>query len=34
MKNDLVTGKLDKFIGKVESDIEANKVKDLDKRLN
>ncbi|ELS04723.1 hypothetical protein Xen7305DRAFT_00044590 [Xenococcus sp. PCC 7305] len=34
MKHDLATGKLDKFIDKVESDIEANQVKYLDQKLN
>ena len=34
MKNDLATGKLDKFIGKVESDIEANQVRDLDEVID
>ena len=34
MKKDLATGKLDKFISKVESDIEANQVRDLDEVIN
>ena len=34
MQTDLTTGKLDKFIAKVESDIEANRVKDLDEVIN
>ncbi len=34
MQTDLSTGKLDKFIAKVESDIEANRVKDLDEVIN
>jgi wobble nucleotide-excising tRNase len=31
IQTDLATGKLDKFIAKVESDIKANQVKDLDR---
>ncbi|MEM7760552.1 MAG: hypothetical protein AAF298_20835 [Cyanobacteria bacterium P01_A01_bin.40] len=31
MQTDLSTGKLDKFIAKAESEIEANQVRDLDK---
>ena len=34
MQTDLTTGKLDKFITKVESDIEANRVKDLNEIIN
>ncbi len=34
MKKDLATGKLDKFISKVESDIEANQVRDLDEVID
>ena len=34
MQTDLATGKLDKFIAKVESDIEANQVRDLDEVIN
>ena len=34
MKDDFATGKLDKFISKVESDIEANQVRDLDEVIN
>ncbi len=34
MQTDLATGKLDKFIGKVESDIEANQVRDLDEVID
>ena len=34
MQTDLTTGKLDKFIAKVESDIEANQVRDLDEVIN
>jgi hypothetical protein len=30
IQTDLATGKLDKFIAKVESDIEVGRVKDLD----
>lgn len=34
MKNDITTGKLDKFIAKVESDIEAKRVRDLSEVIN
>ena len=34
MQSDLATGKLDKFIVKVESQIEAKQVRDLDKVLD
>ncbi len=34
MQTDLVTGKLDKFITKVESEIEANQVRDLDEIID
>jgi len=34
MKDDFATGKLDKFISKVKSDIEANQVRDLDEVIN
>lgn len=34
MKNDFAAGKLDKFISKVESDIKANQVRDLDEIIN
>ncbi|MEM7762431.1 MAG: hypothetical protein AAGF83_17100 [Cyanobacteria bacterium P01_G01_bin.67] len=34
MQTDLSTGKLDKFIAKAESEIEANQVRDLDEVLN
>ena len=34
MKKDLARGKLDKFINKFESDIEANQVRDLDKVID
>ena len=34
MQTDLVTGKLDKFIAKVESEIEAKQVRDLDEVLD
>ncbi|WP_019505854.1 hypothetical protein [Pleurocapsa sp. PCC 7319] len=34
MQNDLSTGKLDDFIAKVESDIETNRVRDLNEILD
>ena len=34
MQNDLKTGKLDNFIAKVESDIEASRVKNLNEILD
>lgn len=34
MQTDLSTGKLDKFIAKVESEIEANQVRDLDEVID
>lgn len=34
MQNDLKTGKLDDFIAKVESDIEANRVRNLNEILD
>ena len=34
MQTDLSTGKLDKFIAKAESNIEANQVRDLDEVLD
>ena len=34
MQIDLATGKLDKFIAKVESDIEANQVRDLNEVID
>ena len=34
MQTDLATGKLDKFIAKVESEIEAKQVRDLDEVLD
>ena len=33
MQTDFSTGKLDKFIAKAESEIEANQVRDLDELL-
>ena len=34
MQKDLATGKLDQFISKVESDIKANQVRDLDEVID
>ena len=34
MQSDFETGKLDKFIAKVESEIEANRVRDLNEVLD
>ncbi|MEN9519051.1 MAG: hypothetical protein RLZZ381_1639 [Cyanobacteriota bacterium] len=34
IQTDLATGKLDKFIAKVESDIEVGRVKDLDEIID
>ncbi|WP_233219907.1 hypothetical protein [Pleurocapsa sp. CCALA 161] len=34
IQTDLATGKLDKFIAKVESDIQADQVKDLDEIID
>ena len=34
MQTDLATGKLDKFIAKVESNIEANQVRDLNEVID
>ena len=34
MQTDLATGKLDKFIAQVESEIEANQVRDLDEVID
>ena len=34
MQTDLSTGKLDKFIAKAESEIEANQVRDLDEVID
>ncbi len=34
IQTDLATGKLNKFIAKVESDIEANQVRDLDEVID
>ncbi|MBE9044769.1 hypothetical protein IQ255_10175 [Pleurocapsales cyanobacterium LEGE 10410] len=34
MQNNLSTGKLDNFIAKVESDIETNRVRDLNEILD
>lgn len=34
MQSDLSTGKLDNFIAKVESDIEASRVKNLDEIID
>ncbi len=34
MQTDLATGKLDNFIAKVESDIAANRAKDLNEIIN
>ena len=34
MQTDLLTGKLDKFIAKAESEIEANQVRDLDEVID
>ena len=34
IRTDRTTGKLDKFIAKAESEIEANQVRDLDEFIN